>query len=126
MSGPKNLTEQEKLEIVLQGLSGDKSVRQICQEHQITPPLYYQLRQQALQGMLESLKPKKRGRKSRQPDPEKKALIQENQRLLKEKMQVQHLLNIARRTLSYQKSKNQPAASEHWVNGEKKDQQPLP
>ena len=133
MRGPKNLTEQEKLEIVLKGLTGGKTTKQICQEHQITPTLFYLLRRQAYQGMLESLKPKKRGRKMLRGDPEKKALIRANQKLLKEKMQVEHLLSMAQRTLSHRKSQSQlkaPACrsgrSDHWVNGGKKDQQPLP
>ena len=42
-------TPQQKLEIVLAGLRGDKSVREVCREHDISENLYYQWRDKLLE-----------------------------------------------------------------------------
>jgi transposase len=34
-------TAQQKLEIVLAGLRGDRTVREVCREHAISETLYY-------------------------------------------------------------------------------------
>ncbi|MBC7362406.1 MAG: transposase [Candidatus Aminicenantes bacterium] len=34
-------TEEEKMAIVLEGLRGQKSIAEICREHQISQSLYY-------------------------------------------------------------------------------------
>jgi len=36
----RKFTTQQKLEIVLAGLSGDKPVRDVCREHEIAETLY--------------------------------------------------------------------------------------
>ena len=41
-------TAQQKLEIVLAGLRGDRSVRDVCREHRISETLYYGWRDQLL------------------------------------------------------------------------------
>lgn len=44
----RKFTAKQKLEIVLAGLREDRSVRDVCREHQIQEALYYQWREQLL------------------------------------------------------------------------------
>jgi len=46
----RSWTAQQKLEIVLAGLRGDRSVREVCREHAISETLYYGWRDQLLEG----------------------------------------------------------------------------
>ena len=48
-------TIQQKLEIVLAGLRGDRSVAEVCREHQISEALYYGWRDKLLEGGAERL-----------------------------------------------------------------------
>jgi transposase-like protein len=47
---PRKWTVEEKLEIVLGGLKGVKSVAEICREHQISQSQYYRWRDKFLEG----------------------------------------------------------------------------
>ena len=49
-------TPEEKAEIVLAGLRGDRPVRDVCREHEITEASYYQWRDRLLEGGKEALK----------------------------------------------------------------------
>ena len=46
----RTFTPDQKLEIVLAGLRGDRSVRDVCREHGIAEALYYQWRDRLLEG----------------------------------------------------------------------------
>ncbi len=46
----RKFTTQQKLEIVLAGLRGDRSVRDVCREHEIAETLYYGWRDKLLVG----------------------------------------------------------------------------
>jgi len=48
-------TVAQKLEIVLAGLRGDRSVAEVCREHQISEALYYGWREKLLEGGAERL-----------------------------------------------------------------------
>lgn len=48
-------TVPQKLEIVLAGLCGDRSVAEVCREHQISENLYYTWREKLLEGGAERL-----------------------------------------------------------------------
>ena len=48
-------TVPQKLEIVLAGLRGDRSVAELCREHQISENLYYTWRDKLLDGGAERL-----------------------------------------------------------------------
>jgi transposase len=48
-------TAQQKLEIVLAGLRGDRSVRDVCREQGISETLYYGWRDKLLEGGLGAL-----------------------------------------------------------------------
>lgn len=48
MGAKKQWTGKEKLAIVLQGLKGDCSVSELCNEHGITQGMYYKWRDQLL------------------------------------------------------------------------------
>src|SRR5205809_4826134 len=51
----RTFTAQKKLEIVLAGLRGDRSVREVCREHAISETLYYGWRDQLLEAGRERL-----------------------------------------------------------------------
>ena len=46
----RTFTRELKLEIVLAGLRGDRTVRDICREYEIAETLYYQWRDRLLEG----------------------------------------------------------------------------
>ena len=45
----RKFTAKQKLEIVLAGLRGDRSVRDVCREHEIAETLYYSWRDKLLE-----------------------------------------------------------------------------
>lgn len=49
----RKFTAEQKLEIVLAGLREDRSVRDVCREHQIQEALHYQWREQLLEAGAE-------------------------------------------------------------------------
>lgn len=51
----RQFTPEQKSEIVLAGLRGDRSVRDVCREHQIAETLYYQWRDKLLEGGKQAL-----------------------------------------------------------------------
>jgi transposase len=48
-------TVAQKLEIVLAGLRGDRSVAEVCREHEISETLFYSWREKLLEGGSERL-----------------------------------------------------------------------
>ena len=52
----RSWTPEEKTEIVLAGLRGDRSVRDVCREHQISEALYYQWRDRLLEAGRDALR----------------------------------------------------------------------
>ena len=46
----RSWTPDEKAEIVLAGLRGDRTVREVCREHQITETQFYKWRDRLLEG----------------------------------------------------------------------------
>ncbi|HEY6396781.1 MAG TPA: transposase [Solirubrobacteraceae bacterium] len=48
-------TVAQKLQIVLAGLRGDRSVAEVCREHQISENLFYTWREKLLEGGAERL-----------------------------------------------------------------------
>lgn len=54
----RKFTAQQKLEIVLAGLRGDRTVREVCREHEISETQYYGWREQLLQAGAERFKGK--------------------------------------------------------------------
>lgn len=59
MSSKRKWMPEEKLAVVLDGLKG-RSVRDICREYGLSEGQYYKWRDEALKGMKESLKDKRR------------------------------------------------------------------
>jgi len=64
----RKFTAKQKLEIVLAGLREDRSVREVCREHQIQEALYYQWREQLLEAGAERFagKEERSGEKARE------------------------------------------------------------
>ena len=51
----RSWTAQQKIEIVLAGLRGDRTVKEVCREHEIAETLYYGWRDKLLEGGREAL-----------------------------------------------------------------------
>jgi transposase-like protein len=71
-------TAQQKLEIVLAGLRGDRPVRDVCREHGIAETLFYTWREKLFEGGLASLA----GKEERRGERELRRKIAELERAL--------------------------------------------
>jgi transposase-like protein len=74
----RKFTAQQKLEIVLAGLRGDRSIRDVCREHEIAETLYYSWRDK----LLESGKLALAGKDERAGEKEMRRKIGELERAL--------------------------------------------
>jgi transposase len=74
----RTFTAQQKIEIVLAGLRGDRSVREVCREHEIAETLYYNWRDKLLEGGRTALA----GKEERTGEKELKKKISELERTL--------------------------------------------
>lgn len=62
----RSWTAQQKLEIVLAGLRGDRPVREVCREHGIAETLFYTWREKLFEGGLAALAGKEERRGERE------------------------------------------------------------
>lgn len=74
----RSWTAKQKLEIVLAGLKGDRSVRDVCREHGISETLYCGWRDKLLEAGREALA----GKEERQGERELKRRVRELERAL--------------------------------------------
>ena len=74
----RSWTAKQKLEIVLAGLKGDRSVREVCREHGIAETLYYGWRDKLLEAGLAMLS----GKDERQGEKELRKQIGQLERAL--------------------------------------------
>jgi transposase-like protein len=74
----RSWTAKQKIEIVLAGLRGDRSVKEVCREHAISETLYYSWREKLLEGGREALA----GKDERQGERELKRKVRELERAL--------------------------------------------
>ncbi len=74
----RKFTAKQKAEIVLAGLRGDRSVKDVCREHEIAETLYYQWREKLLEGGKAVLA----GRDERQGERELRRKVAELERAL--------------------------------------------
>lgn len=81
MATPRNyrkFTAQQKLEIVLAGLRSDRTVKDVCRDHEIAETLYYSWRDKLLEGAREQLA----GKEERQGEKELRKRVRELERAL--------------------------------------------
>jgi transposase len=71
-------TAQQKIEIVLAGLRGDRSAREVCREHEISETLYYSWRDKLLEGGKAALA----GKEERTAEKELRRRVRELERAL--------------------------------------------
>ena len=71
-------TAQQKIEIVLAGLRGDRSVKEVCRDHEIAETLYYTWREKLLECGREALA----GKEERSGEKELRRKIRELERAL--------------------------------------------
>ena len=74
----RKFTAQQKLEIVLAGLRGDRTIRDVCREHEIAETLYSSWRDKLLEGGKATLA----GKDERQGEKELKKKIAQLERTL--------------------------------------------
>jgi len=74
----RSWTAQQKLEIVLAGLRGDRSVREVCREHAISETLFYGWRDQ----LLEAGRERFAGKEERQGEKELRRKVAQLERAL--------------------------------------------
>jgi transposase len=74
----RSWTAQQKIEIVLAGLRGDRTVKEVCREHEISETLYYSWRDKLLEGGREALA----GKDERNGERELRRKIRELERAL--------------------------------------------
>ena len=74
----RSWTAQQKIEIVLAGLRGDRSVKEVCREHEISDTLFYSWRDKLLEGAREALA----GKEERSDSKELRRKIRELERAL--------------------------------------------
>ena len=74
----RKFTASQKLEIVLAGLRGDRTVKDVCREHEIAETLYYSWRDKLLEGGRLALT----GKDERSGEKEMKKKIRELERTL--------------------------------------------
>jgi len=74
----RSWTATQKIEIVLAGLRGDRSVKEVCREHEISETLYYSWREKLLEGGREALQ----GKEERRGERELRRKIRELERAL--------------------------------------------
>ena len=74
----RSWTAQQKLEIVLAGMRGDRTVREVCREHAIAETLYYGWRDKILEAGREALA----GKEGRSGERELRRKIGELERAL--------------------------------------------
>ncbi len=74
----RKFTAEQKLEIVLAGMRGDRSVRDVCREHEISDTLYYQWRDKILDSGRAALA----GKDERQAERELRKKVSELERAL--------------------------------------------
>jgi transposase-like protein len=74
----RSWTAQQKIEIVLAGLRGDRSVKDVCREHEISDTLFYTWRDKLLEGGREALA----GKEERSGERELRRKIRELERAL--------------------------------------------
>jgi transposase-like protein len=84
----RTFTAQQKIEIVLAGLRGDRSIKEVCREHEIAEALYYSWRDKLLEGGKAALA----GKEERGGEKELRRRIRELERTLGRKT---HELEIA-------------------------------
>ena len=77
----RTFSVQKKLEIVLAGLRGDVSVKDLCRQHQIAETLYYTWREKLLEGGKSALA----GKEERQGERALRLRIRELERALGKK-----------------------------------------
>ncbi len=99
---------------ILEALSGSIGTTEAAELLGISLSRYYQLEARALQGMLQSMEPKKRGIQMT-PEREIKALQAEKRQLEQELRRQQTLLRAAHRTLGLSGRGRKKASSKHGV-----------
>jgi transposase len=74
----RTFTAQQKIEIVLAGVRGDRSIKEVCREHEIAETLYYSWRDRLLEGGRSALA----GKEERSGEKELRKRIRELERAL--------------------------------------------
>ena len=82
---------------VLQSLSGEKTITEICEETGLKPIQYYKLEGQMINGMILAAQSNLAGKRGRSPLLETSSLGERNSRLRQENLRMQAMLRLTRK-----------------------------
>jgi len=82
---------------VLQSLSGEKTITEICRETGLKPLQYYKLESQMIGGMILAAQSSVAGKRGRSPLSETADLGERNRRLRQENLRMQAMLRLTRK-----------------------------
>jgi hypothetical protein len=97
-------TAKKNASVILEVFAGLKGTQEASEALGISPNRYYQLEARALQGMINDLEPRNRGRQ-RTPEKEIETLKEEISRQAREISRLQALVRAARRTMGIPEKK---------------------
>lgn len=101
----RQISGQEKTDLVLKVLKKEMTVEQVCLEMGITKEGFYKWMRVGVKSMKDSLEPKTRGRKAELPPADKEELSKlqkKNRELEKEKLKLESKYRIASRLIEWQ------------------------
>jgi transposase-like protein len=86
---PGSIDAKTRLRVIMETISGTKSVKQACEELGIEKSAFYKLRDKALAGALEHLEPRQVGRPRAIPSPKDKKIEELEKELLETRMHLE-------------------------------------
>ena len=107
LNSPKALTgsagARRTCALLLEAIAGLRSTVEVAEALGVTQPRYYQLEARGLQGMIDALEPRKRGRQKSQADALAES-EQERKRMQRELLRYQALYRTSQRCLGVKKA----------------------
>jgi len=90
LEGPR--AQKERLRVILETLTGERSVAEACEVLGVSMARFHALRRQALQGALEALAPRPRGRPAKDEPAESRRVAELEHELSETQMDLQAAL----------------------------------
>lgn len=94
---PAPLSADEKMVLLVSGMSKKDKVARLCREMGISRKQYYKLLKRARRALREAVEPLPQGRKKKVADPEKEALRKQVKSLRKKLVRTETLLAVAQK-----------------------------
>ena len=119
---------KQRLQVILQTLTGEKTVEAACAELQIGEAAFHKLRQRTLQDAVTSLEPRPAGRPPQPVSPEAEQVteLQRQMRELKIDLRASQLRTEIALTMPHLLLRNDPAASKKKTTPQATEKTPAP